>query len=564
MYRSLKISVLVVLLAAVTAIGQEPDQHSGYVHASADRANTPWVVTVVHTIDLQKMLARVKQQQRQNVRIGVPASVPPFVYNIATGVVVDLDGHVVTRLGNLDPSERGKQVITVNAADGSTMPARLVGVDYATGFVVLEVPSLKATLPKTTQAESLAPGTPVRILSTDVSQRLVGNEKTSKLYLSPTFKESQGRILSGGPYTTRGALTLLSDDFRLRSDSSVITDFDNHLIGLAQYAGFGRALVFPFSFLRDTVVKRVVDKQADVPAGWLGISGETALIPDESGSGQQEARGVVVREVVANSPASTSGIRPDDLITAVDGQSVASTMDLRALLSSYPAGARVSVHGSRENTPFDYNVVLGPKAIDDPGSQLQIYTGIQSSPAAEINALKARLEELKRLYRVYEKSPSAEQRDTLRELSLELRYVTDNLRALEPGGPSPAKQTDSRGPDQVLGANSNAARPGQVLISPEAEIERRVQISLGFWARELNAQLSDKFGARGMLVDAVVKGSPADLGGLKVGDVIVAVGERTMLNLDQLQATIASQTSQCNLTVVRSKQPVSLTISFVK
>src|ERR1700754_1321235 len=61
----------------------------------------PWTVSVVHTVDFQKLVEWMKQQGNQ--RLAVPASPPPFVYNFATGLVIDDQGHVVTRLVNLTP-----------------------------------------------------------------------------------------------------------------------------------------------------------------------------------------------------------------------------------------------------------------------------------------------------------------------------------------------------------------------------------------------------------------------------------------------------------------------------
>jgi S1-C subfamily serine protease len=64
-----------------------------------------------------------------------------------------------------------------------------------------------------------------------------------------------------------------------------------------------------------------------------------------------------------------------------------------------------------------------------------------------------------------------------------------------------------------------------------------------------------------MLVDSVISGSAAEAAGLMAGDVIVAVGERTILRLEQLQAALAGQNIQFDIRVVRRKQPILLKIS---
>src|SRR5215475_14338079 len=271
--------------------------------ANVERSSIPWAVSVVHTIDLQKALAQVKQNSR--LRIGLPPSTPPILYNVATGVLVDDKGHVVTRLGFLD-GPAAEQRITVAASDGANLAAKLIGVDFATGFAVLEVPSLKGAAPKIAPVDSVAKAN-VRILSTDISERPATTSGATRLYLSAFFKQSQGRVIESSPYSKScGAVTLLSESFRSKSDSSIITTFDNELIGIAQYAGFGRAYVFPFAFIRDTVARRVIDSNADVPAGWLGVVGTSAsTISDQRAAelGLTARRGFVVSETVADSPA---------------------------------------------------------------------------------------------------------------------------------------------------------------------------------------------------------------------------------------------------------------------
>jgi membrane-associated protease RseP (regulator of RpoE activity) len=51
---------------------------------------------------------------------------------------------------------------------------------------------------------------------------------------------------------------------------------------------------------------------------------------------------------------------------------------------------------------------------------------------------------------------------------------------------------------------------------------------LGVETQPLNDQLAEYFGAAGVLVSRVLDGSPADRGGLRAGDVIVAVGNETV------------------------------------
>ena len=118
---------MTILASTALAVAQTRNQ-------VAAEEKTPWVVSVVHTVDLHKFITQISKQQE--VRVGVPGSAPQKIVNVATGLVVDDSGHVVTRLAYLDPEDKSPQ-ISVRTSAGATLPARVVGVDCATGFAIL-------------------------------------------------------------------------------------------------------------------------------------------------------------------------------------------------------------------------------------------------------------------------------------------------------------------------------------------------------------------------------------------------------------------------------------------
>ena len=163
--------------------------------AAAKAIPWPWVVSVVHVVDSDKMVARLRQQE--NVRIGVPGIPPQKLLNIATGLVVDGDGHVVTRLANLEPGDKD-EIILVTVSSGSRVRARLVGVDGATGFAVLEVPSLKMQAPGFASTSLLSEGMAVRILSADVAPKTATTDN-SRQQLLPDYsiRQDLGQVTTG-------------------------------------------------------------------------------------------------------------------------------------------------------------------------------------------------------------------------------------------------------------------------------------------------------------------------------------------------------------------------------
>ncbi|MEK6323465.1 MAG: PDZ domain-containing protein [Acidobacteriota bacterium] len=545
MTRSAAAILVLILASAARAQSTQPAQ------AAPNRSSVPWAVSVVHTIDLQKMVELMREQQK--LRVGVAGTAPRYIYNITTGIIVDGQGHVVTRLTNLDPQEK-EHKLAVTTSDGITLTAKLIGVDFATGFAVLEVASLNATKPNIAGSGSLLNGAPVKILSSDVVPKSI----TDKVYLAPSITVSQGHVLVDSIYSrARGALTLLSDSLLARRDSSVVVSPENQVIGIVQYAGFGRAYLYPIEFIRDTVAKRVIEKKDNVPAGWLGVKGDSVaqLSDADAGAlGLQRKAGVIVRQVTPESAAAQAGIMLSDIITRVDEFDIAGTADLKALLSSLPAGQAVKLRAIRDHQLVELKAVLGPRPFNEPEYLPSPFDQTAESALGERDQLERRFQELKAKLQSYQKSPpSRETNEAVRELVIEIRQIHESLRAFGPettGQPQRAGQPAS----QMDYAGGNLT--GEQLTAD-------ISFPAGFTARDLTSQLSATLHARGgVLVTNVAKDSAAERAGLKAGDVIVGMRDSVLVRAAQLQALLSTQHGIVALKVVRKKEPVGVSLNL--
>ena len=530
------VTAFLILIVAPVALAQttQPVQ-------AVRQITVPWAVSVVHTIDLQKMVEQMREQQK--LRVGVAGTAPPFMYNITTGIVVDDQGHVVTRLANLDPQDK-EHKLSVTASDGTTMTAKLIGVDLATGFAVLEVALLKSAAPKVVMQGNLLNGAAVNILTSDVVQKSIQD----RVYLAPAITVSHGRVLAGSLYSgARGALTLLSDSLRARSDSSVVVTTDNQVIGIAQYAGFGRAYLYPIQLIRDTIAKRVIEKQNNVPAGWLGVRGVSVAElsdTDISRIGLERKSGVIVRLVQTESPAARAGLLLDDVITRVDDFDVAGEADLRAFLSQMPAGQAIKLRTIRNHQPVEINAVLGARPTAE-FQQNALFDQSHQPERAQRDQLEKRRAELGVRLREYARGASKEDQEAYNELAIEIRQINELLRAMGPGGPDPLVGSATPAPTYAPAFTSGSD----------------ISFQVGFTARDLTPQLAASLQARGgVWVSNVFKGSAAERAGLKAGDVIIEMQERVLLSAAQLQAFLSSQRGTITFKVVRTKEPIAVSL----
>jgi membrane-associated protease RseP (regulator of RpoE activity) len=159
--------------------------------------------------------------------------------------------------------------------------------------------------------------------------------------------------------------------------------------------------------------------------------------------------------------------------------------------------------------------------------------------------LKAKLQSYKNT------APSRETNEAVRELAIEIRQILDSLRALGPANAEKlARLAESDSPRVPVNLTDKSLTPD-------------ISFPAGFTTRDLTPQLSESLEARGgVLVSSVAKGSAAERGGLKAGDVIVGIQESVLVSSAQLQALLATHHGAVSLKLVRDKAPLALSLKL--
>src|SRR5262245_52324689 len=239
--------------------------------------------------------------------------------------------------------------LTVETATGPALPAQLVGRDLASDLAVLRVPTLAAEPPPPSS-------TPARVGQFVLA---VGRPGARELMASIG-------ILSaiGGPARTRGGLL----EQYIRTDATpypgfsggALIDTRGAVLGILTtgLAG-GAALAVPVALawrLADALAR-----QGFVPRGWLGIGSQPVRIPEAQRGGQAPERGLLLVELVPESPAARGGLLLGDILVAVDGRAVDDGESLQALLSGERVGRSIGVQVLRGGTPLTLDVTVGQR-----------------------------------------------------------------------------------------------------------------------------------------------------------------------------------------------------------
>jgi putative serine protease PepD len=260
-----------------------------------------------------------------------------------SGFVYDAAGHIVTNAHVV----AGATSIKVELANGKTYDATLVGSDESTDIAVVKVDAPASQLHPLALANSsavevgdgvVAIGSPFG-LSETVTAGIVS--AVNRQIDSPNGFTIAGAIQtdaainhgnSGGPLLDLSG-KVVGVNAQIESDSG-----DN--------AGVGFAI--PSNTVK-TVVAQIVSG-GQVEHAYLGVS-----IGDAAGAG------AVVQQVQSGSPAAKAGVAAGDVVTAVDGRSVADAASLTAAVGGHAPGDHVTLRYTRNGSAHTVSVTLGTR-----------------------------------------------------------------------------------------------------------------------------------------------------------------------------------------------------------
>jgi serine protease Do len=266
-----------------------------------------------------------------------------------SGFIVRPDGYIFTNFHVVEGADK----IEVRLRDGRDFPARVMGIDEKTDIAVIKIDA--KDLPVVQMGDSDA----VR-----VGQFAFAIGAPFKLDYTFTYGVVSGKgrskLLSTGAYS-------ISD--YLQTDASInpgnsggpLCDIDGKVIGMNTLInGMNRGLGFaiPINMAKEIGTELIAGHKIVRP--WLGIRietlGEDAAIRDLFKGAD---KGVVVRTIEADAPASRSDLRPFDVITRVDGAPVASDTELQHEILKKKIGQNVDLTVWRKGQTIKVPVKTG-------------------------------------------------------------------------------------------------------------------------------------------------------------------------------------------------------------
>ena len=269
--------------------------------------------------------------------------------SLGSGVIVSPEGYVLTNNHVVDHATE----ITVTLRDKREMKAEVVGTDPRTDIALLKIEGTNfpyVTLGDSSKVQvgdvALAIGNPFGVGQT-VTMGIVSAMGRGNLGI----EEVEDFIQTDAPINPGNSGGALVDD-------------EGHLIGintaiLSGRSGGNQGIGFAVPVNLAHHVMDQLLKNGKVERAYLGILPQDVTPAIAKAFGAKEAKGAVVGDITADSPASHSDLKQGDIILEVNGKSIDDANQLRNEIGVLLPGSEVKLNVLRAGTPQQVTVKVG-------------------------------------------------------------------------------------------------------------------------------------------------------------------------------------------------------------
>ncbi len=261
------------------------------------------------------------------------------VLGAGSGFIIDPSGVIVTNnhvVGNADK-------IVVSLADGTQLPAKVLGSDELTDIAVIKVEP-RTPLTAVTWGDS-------RVINVGDWILAAGNPFGLGSSITAGIVSARGRDIGAGPFDD-----FLQLDAPINPGNSGGPSFNMS----GQVVALNTAIVSPtggsvgIGFgIPSEIVAPIVEQlrsKGHIDRGWLGVTVKDGSDPDG---------GVLIASLDKGGPAAHAGLHAGDQVTAVDGNHVDSARGLIRAIARAAPGSPISLAVLRRGKPTDVPVVVG-------------------------------------------------------------------------------------------------------------------------------------------------------------------------------------------------------------
>ena len=273
-----------------------------------------------------------------------------------SGFVLDTDGHIMTNNHVIaDAADGGR--ITVVFSDGARKRAELVGRSPSYDLAVIKLTDDHALTPMPVGdsdqvqvgEQVVAIGSPLALAST-VTQGIVSAKNRPVVVNSDGGADSPSAYING--IQTDAAINPGNSGGPLVDAAARVVGVNSAILTLGQSrttsGNIGLGFAIPINQAMEIGKLLIADGKATYPV--IGVN-----------LGRADSDGVRLSEVDGGGPADDAGLQVDDVVTAIDEQSVSTAEELIVAVRTHRPGDRVTVTYERGGQPRTTDVTLGSR-----------------------------------------------------------------------------------------------------------------------------------------------------------------------------------------------------------
>ncbi len=279
-----------------------------------------------------------------------PEGQPQRNSGLGSGVIVSANGYILTNFHVIEAADD----IQVSLNDGKTYKAKVIGSDPESDLAILQIKADKLPAITFGQTESLrvgdvvlAIGNPFGVGQT-VTMGIVSALGRSHLGIN-TFENFIQTDAAINPGNSGGALV----------------DVNGNLVGIntAIYSrtggSHGIGFAIPVSSAK-SIMEQIIQNGA-VTRGWIGVEAQEITSELAESFGLPDTEGALIAGVVRGSPADSAGIRPGDVLLAVNGKAVKDPQVMLDLIAALKPEERSNFRLRRDKSILEVQVRIGKR-----------------------------------------------------------------------------------------------------------------------------------------------------------------------------------------------------------
>ena len=269
--------------------------------------------------------------------------------SLGTGFIISADGYILTNHHVIE----GADDIHVQLSDRRELPAKLVGSDAETDVALLKVDESRLPAVRLGDSGTLKPGQWVVAIGSPFGF----DHSVTAGIVSAVGRSSQ---IAGQQY-----VPFIQTDVAINRGNSggPLLDIEGRVVGINSqiFSNTGGFMGVSFAIPIETAMRSVdqLKKQGFVSRGLLGVNIQEVTRDVARSLGLPSSSGALVFGVQPGGAADKAGIKVQDVILAFNGQDIAGSAQLPALVGATDPGTRVQVKIFRDGKQITVPVVVG-------------------------------------------------------------------------------------------------------------------------------------------------------------------------------------------------------------